>query len=337
MKMIGNVQLSFKIQHKPDHEFSFLDYPKMNNASFIEFKKALQRGKMPGSHKSMDGISHKEKDSIGKHSRFHEKENPDFNSDGDESCEQEQDYGATKKWKERYNPEQEIEPKKETKKSGAFDESHLLDKLESRIDTVLKKKNLLSLVDVNGSVIIDLIDIVSFISNLLCRKISDEKKEMIQIPDIDETRKSKSKGRIFLEGKVELSINKYKSAVCQAKGNNPCSLAYQLTKTAFPTSYINHITLGRKNYTEDEVEYFRKVISQGKENRISIPLAVAWGFSEPYDKPLVGDFDFIRGQDRVQAFIGMENITDSYLLFCFFGSFTFSNFNFQFIFPRTYS
>lgn len=109
-----------------------------------------------------------------------------------------------------------------------------------------------------------------------------------------------------MEGKIQLELDKYESALCKSKPNNPSSLGYQLVKTAFPESYIKNVTIGKKFLTENELAKFRDNFRDEK-----VPLVYAWSFKDPFSEPFRGSFEFHLGRKRIKSLIG-ENRFDSF-------------------------
>lgn len=178
-------------------------------------------------------------------------------------------------------------------------------KLKDRLNL---RKGLLTQVDLNNMVLTDLIDLISKIHIVICEKEKEEKKSLKQVPQIDQTYKSKKKNFIFVEGLVKFNLDSYEFASKNCKPS-PFSFAYNLIKHCFPQSYYSNVSLGKKFYQlSDLTEMIEKKENYGKK----FVLPFIWGFSDPFDEPFVGEFDLNLGLKRVQAFIGELKLKPSY-------------------------
>uniref|UniRef100_T1L4P7 Uncharacterized protein n=1 Tax=Tetranychus urticae TaxID=32264 RepID=T1L4P7_TETUR len=177
----------------------------------------------------------------------------------------------------------------------------IFETIEKKLGVLIERQKLISQLDLHGSILFELIDVVSEIRSLVIEKDSEDQSSMMRIAKQDNTYKIKKKNRIFIEGLVEFELDKYEHALKKAKKRNPFSFAYQFVKNCFPESYFRNVTLGKKYYNESEMaEYSEQKRLKGKEK---FPLAFIWGFANPFDEPFKGEFDLNRGQERVRALI----------------------------------
>uniref|UniRef100_T1KYK3 Uncharacterized protein n=1 Tax=Tetranychus urticae TaxID=32264 RepID=T1KYK3_TETUR len=196
----------------------------------------------------------------------------------------------------------EIDTQREESKRISYDcKLEKIQNVNAKLTEMKRQKMLLSEVDLSGIIIKSLIDIVSDIFELM--ELTDEEKEIgcNKVPEKDQTYKEIDKNRIFIEGMIELNLDAYEKAINQAKPNNACSIAYQLVRFAFPESYVNRVTLGKKNYTHAELASYDGYLDRGG-NEEKIPLAYVFSFPDPFNEPNIGEFDPILGKKRLSCF-----------------------------------
>uniref|UniRef100_T1KTD8 Uncharacterized protein n=1 Tax=Tetranychus urticae TaxID=32264 RepID=T1KTD8_TETUR len=176
-----------------------------------------------------------------------------------------------------------------------------LSRIQDKVLELKKKKVLLSEIDSTGNILRSVIDTVDEIFNFVCDKYKESQMNLHEIQAKDSTYKEKAKNKVYIEGKLQLPLDLYETALKFSKPGNPYSLAYQLVKSAFPKSYYENITLGKKHYTHEELNSFKnKKLTDFFEEKI--PLAFALGFQDPMEKPYCGEFNPNLGQKRVNAF-----------------------------------
>lgn len=95
----------------------------------------------------------------------------------------------------------------------------------------------------------------------------------------------------------------YDSAMKQATPGEPPSFAYQMIRIAFPKSYWENVTLGKRYIDKKSHEKLLESIEKNVTINQKYPLSLIWGFKEPHDERMKGSFDYKLGQDRVRAFI----------------------------------
>uniref|UniRef100_T1KE65 Uncharacterized protein n=1 Tax=Tetranychus urticae TaxID=32264 RepID=T1KE65_TETUR len=178
-----------------------------------------------------------------------------------------------------------------------------LSKIGEKTDDLNRKKLFLSELDTSGKILRDVIEAIHDIHQYLTNKYHEAESSMIEIEFPDPTYKIKAKNQIFIEGKLELQLNLYEKALKFAKIRDPNSIAYQLTRIAFPKSYYNNTTLGKKFYTAEELKAFHERFNQDSTiQNEKIPLSFVFGFQDPFNKPFQGKFDYKLGIARLDGF-----------------------------------
>uniref|UniRef100_T1KP93 Uncharacterized protein n=1 Tax=Tetranychus urticae TaxID=32264 RepID=T1KP93_TETUR len=180
--------------------------------------------------------------------------------------------------------------------------------LKSRIQTISnniselkKKKCILSEIDSTGIILRSVIDTMDEMFSCFCEKNKIVKENLNVISSNDETFKVKSKNQICLEGKFPIRYDLYEKAMKLAKADNPCSIAYQLTRIAFPEHYYMNVTLGKRIFSYEELSDFKNCIVD-KNPKEKIPLALVLSFENPLEKPFTGETDFDLGQARIDSY-----------------------------------
>uniref|UniRef100_T1KTA1 Uncharacterized protein n=1 Tax=Tetranychus urticae TaxID=32264 RepID=T1KTA1_TETUR len=181
------------------------------------------------------------------------------------------------------------------------DKEVILQKLTSDFKELDKKVAFLSQFDTTGSIILSMINIMRNLHEVIIEKDRSESMTANIVPEKDSTYKIIQKNQIFIEGLIQLDLDRYESAIRRSKPGNPCSYAYQIIKFSFPESYYKNITLGKRNYDERELENIIKSKEDGK--NVKLPLVYLWGFKDPYAERMIGSFEFRRGQERIRAFL----------------------------------
>uniref|UniRef100_T1L6N4 Uncharacterized protein n=1 Tax=Tetranychus urticae TaxID=32264 RepID=T1L6N4_TETUR len=170
----------------------------------------------------------------------------------------------------------------------------IMEKLNSQINDIIQKKSIISSSETNGQVLITIINILDDLREFLDQNQQNELANANIVPEKDSTYKISQKGLI------QLDLDLYEAAVKHAKANNPASFAYSLVKFSFPKSYIQDVVLGKKFYERSEFDEMLK--SKEDENR-KYPLSFIWGFKDPFNERMEGNFDYKLGNERIRAFI----------------------------------
>ncbi|XP_053203054.1 uncharacterized protein LOC128387805 [Panonychus citri] len=174
--------------------------------------------------------------------------------------------------------------------------------IHDQLDELKRKKIVLPEFDATGLVLRKVIDTMSSMYDFVCEKYNVIQSSLYEIPIEDKTYKNEEKNQIFLEGILELPLDKYAKAMKFAKPKNPKSLAYQLVKLTFPKIYYENVSLGKKYYSHEELNSFKSSFMDDK-NCGKFPLAFVLGFKNPLLNPFDGDFDPKLGQKRVEIFL----------------------------------
>lgn len=98
-----------------------------------------------------------------------------------------------------------------------------------------------------------------------------------------------------------------------SKSGDANNTAYELAKIAFPKSYTERTTLGKRFYTEDELRQFINQINSCEKSE-KIPLVFVFGFNDPFHAPYIGEFDPKLGRERIEALFSMFSIQQNLIL-----------------------
>lgn len=198
----------------------------------------------------------------------------------------------------------------------------MVENIHDQIEELKRKKVILSELDATGIVLRKVVDTIDTMYDFIREKYRITHSSSYKVP-IDKTFKVKEKvfqfnlfiasmkltllinffqNQIFIEGLLELPLDKYKNALRLAKPNAP-AIGYQIIKTAFPESYYKNVTLGKKSYKNEQLHSY-KFVTNGGENSTSVPLAFVFAFADPFSKPYEGEIDPELGQSRINSFQG---------------------------------
>ncbi|XP_053204681.1 uncharacterized protein LOC128397784 [Panonychus citri] len=196
----------------------------------------------------------------------------------------------------------------------------MVENIHDQIEELKRKKVILSELDATGIVLRKVVDTIDTMYDFIREKYRITHSSSYKVP-IDKTFKVKEKvfqfnlfiasmkltilinffqNQIFIEGLLELPLDKYKNALRLAKPNAP-AIGYQIIKTAFPESYYKNVTLGKKSYKNEQLHSY-KFVTNGGENSTSVPLAFVFAFADPFSKPYEGEIDPELGQSRINSF-----------------------------------